>query len=53
MLNTVNNVICFGIGTLGCAIVFSGLLGVDPSVSGNTKQICKEPEVSSAACKLR
>lgn len=53
MLNTVNNVICYGIGTLGCAIVFSGLLGVDPSVSDNTKQTCKEPEASSTVCKLR
>lgn len=53
MLKTVNDFICFGIGTLGCAIAFSGLLGIDHSVSHNTKQTCKQPEVASAVCKTR
>jgi hypothetical protein len=53
MLNTINNIICFGIGTLGCAIVFQGLLGVNPDVSSNTNRICKHPEAVYSPCKTR
>jgi len=53
MLNTINNVICYGLGTFACAVVFSGLLGVDPTVSGDTKQICKQSEALATVCKSR
>jgi len=53
MLNTVNNFICFSIGTLGCAMVFQGLLGVEPGVSSNTNKICKDAEAVYAPCKTR
>lgn len=53
MITTINNFICFGIGTLACAVMFHGLLGVDPGVSSNTNKICKFPEAVYTPCKTR
>lgn len=53
MLNNLSNFICFGLGTLGCAFMFQGLLGVDHTVSSNTNKICKFPEAMYAPCKTR
>lgn len=53
MLNTVNNLICYGVGTFACAVTFMGLLGVDPTVSNTTNQSCKNHEVRDIPCKTR
>lgn len=53
MLNTINNVICYGIGTFACAVSFMGLLGVDPNVSSTTNQSCKNHEAGAILCKTR
>ena len=53
MLNTINNIICYGMGTFACAVVCFGLLGVDPTVSDNTKRICKQSEALATVCKSR
>jgi len=53
MLNTLNNVICYGIATFACAITFMGLLGADPNVSSTTSQSCKNHEAGDISCKTR
>ncbi len=46
-------VICFALGSFVCTVAICGALGIDPTVSHDTKPLCKETEALPISCKGR
>jgi hypothetical protein len=45
--------VAFLLGSAISAVTVLGALGIDPFVSGNTEQICKDYKVESVSCRQR
>ena len=50
---TALNVVCFTLGLVVSTATAWGFLGVDPSASYKTEQICKHPEALGKTCDSR